>query len=49
MLEFDKNGDHLASFDAQAGGLTIVGHDATFLSRDVYRKYMWFIEFVTMS
>lgn len=49
MLEFRNIGDHLAAFDAQDGGVMIIGRDATLLSGDAHRKYMWCFEFVVMK
>ncbi|PHU01867.1 hypothetical protein BC332_27118 [Capsicum chinense] len=49
VLEFRNIGDHLAAFDAQDGGVMIIGRDATLLSGDAHRKYMWCFEFVVMK
>ncbi|PHT33319.1 hypothetical protein CQW23_25119 [Capsicum baccatum] len=49
VLEFRNIGDHLAAFDAQDGGVMISGRDATLLSGDAHRKYMWCFEFVVMK
>ncbi|KAF3666294.1 hypothetical protein FXO38_09133 [Capsicum annuum] len=49
VLEYRNIGDHLAAFDVQDGGVMIIDRDATLLSGDSHRKYMWCFEFVVMK
>ncbi|PHT81919.1 hypothetical protein T459_14934 [Capsicum annuum] len=49
VLEYRNIGDHLVAFDVQDGGVIIIDRDATLLSGDSHRKYMWCFEFVVMK